>query len=92
MLIVISYDIIADKKRNRLAKRLKDFGTRVQKSVFEADVTEKELKKLKQSLGLVKLDKHESIRVYQLCEACKTRIQIWGEGKVTEDEDFYVCW
>lgn len=91
MLILISYDIIEDKKRNRLAKRLKDFGTRVQKSVFEADVTEKEFKKLKQALGLVKLEKNESIRLYQLCEACKGRIQIWGTGKVTEDEDFYIC-
>ena len=47
MFILISYDISDDKKRTRLAKRLKDFGPRVQKSVFEADVKTEELNKLK---------------------------------------------
>ncbi|RMG21471.1 MAG: CRISPR-associated endonuclease Cas2, partial [Methanobacteriota archaeon] len=42
MLIVISYDIEKDRTRSRLAKKLKDFGPRVQKSVFEADIGEGE--------------------------------------------------
>jgi CRISPR-associated protein Cas2 len=91
MLIVISYDIQDDKKRTRLAKRLKDFGPRVQKSVFEADVSKEELQKLNVILQKVMLKEVESIRLYRLCSECAAKITIWGQGKVTQDEDFYIA-
>lgn len=90
MFILISYDISDDKKRTRLAKRLKDFGPRVQKSVFEADVKTKELKELKKVLAKVELDKEDSIRLYKLCRECKKNIRIWGSGDVTEDKEYYI--
>ena len=91
MLILISYDISDDKKRTRLAKRLKDFGPRVQKSVFEADVKKDELIKLKKILTKTKLEKGDSIRLYKLCAECRKNIIIWGEGEVTGDKDFYIA-
>lgn len=90
MICVISYDIREDKIRTRLAHRLKDFGVRVQFSVFEADITEPELKKLNQVLKEVKLGKEDSIRLYQLCEACLKKVTIWGSGEVTRDRDYYI--
>ncbi len=91
MLLLISYDITSAKKRTRLAKKLLDFGPRVQKSVFEADVTRQELEKLYGLLDKVKLDKNDSIRVYKLCLECKQNIRIWGSGEVTEDKEFYIA-
>ena len=91
MLIIISYDITDDKKRTKLAKKLKDFGPRVQKSVFEADVEPGELKKLKRILARTKLDKQDSIRLYRICDNCRQNIKIWGSGEVTEDKDFYIA-
>jgi CRISPR-associated protein Cas2 len=35
MFIVVSYDISHDRRRARLSRELKNFGTRVQYSVFE---------------------------------------------------------
>lgn len=35
MLVVVSYDVREDRRRTRLAHTLKDFGERVQLSVFE---------------------------------------------------------
>jgi CRISPR-associated protein Cas2 len=90
MLIVVSYDIEKDRTRTRLAKKLKDFGPRVQKSVFEADVGEEELQTLRVILGKVKLGEEDSIRLYQFCAACDDKITIWGVGEVTEDEDYYI--
>jgi len=90
MLIIVSYDIEKDRTRTRLAKKLKNFGPRVQKSVFEADVGEEELQKLREILNKVKLDKEDSIRLYQLCAACDDKITIWGVGEVTEDKDYYL--
>ena len=47
MYVVIAYDISNDKKRTKLAKELLRFGIRTQKSFFECDVSEKELKTIK---------------------------------------------
>ena len=90
MLILISYDISDDKKRTRLAKKLKDFGPRVQYSVFEADVQKEELDKLKKILDQTELENSDSIRLYRLCLECKKSITIWGEGQITEDKDYYI--
>ncbi len=83
MLVLVSYDIKDDKTRTRLAKKLLDFGPRVQFSVFEADVSSKELTRLKQMLGKVKLGERDSIRLYNLCETCF--------GKVTKDKEIYIA-
>jgi len=48
MYIVITYDIKVDKKRNRLAKELLQFGIRTQKSFFECEVGGRELTIIKQ--------------------------------------------
>lgn len=90
MLIIISYDIESDKTRTKLAHKLKDFGPRVQKSVFEADVTIDELKKLKKLLKSVELGKEDSIRLYQICDDCYKKVKVWGSGEVTKDEKFYI--
>lgn len=73
-----------------LANRLKDHGPRVQLSVFEADVTADELIRLKQMIADVERDKDDTIRLYRLCAECVSKIELWGEGEVTGDKDFYI--
>ena len=90
MLVVISYDIEDDKTRTKLAHKLKDFGMRVQYSVFEADITEKELDKLNKMLAKVKLVKNDSVRLYQFCESCYKKIKIWGTGEISRDKEYYI--
>ena len=91
MLVVISYDIEDDRTRTRLAHKLKDFGPRVQLSVFEADVSDKEFQRLKKMINNVKLGEADSIRIYQFCEACFKKVKIWGSGKVTKDRAYYIA-
>ena len=43
MYVLISYDIVDDKRRLKVMKFLKDFGKRVQLSVFECHLTEEQL-------------------------------------------------
>ena len=90
MFVLISYDVTDDKVRFRLARTLKDFGKRVQKSVFEAEIDETELVRLRKQLSWVKLDSDDSIRLYRLCEGCVKTVQIWGSGEVTKDPDIVV--
>ncbi len=90
MLVIVSYDIEKNRTRTRLAKKLKDFGPRVQKSVFEADITEDEMSKLFELLEKVQLEENDSIRLYRICAGCQKNINIWGIGEITEDKDFYI--
>lgn len=91
MIVLISYDITNDKVRTKLAHRLKDFGPRVQFSVFEADMEAKECEKLYQVLSKVNLGKGDSIRLYHLCEACQTKVRFWGVGELSRDKDYYIA-
>ncbi len=87
---VISYDIKDDRRRLKVAKTLEDYGKRVQYSVFECILTDEYLIRLKRRLErLIKADE-DSIRYYRLCNSCREKIIIHGQGKVSEDEDFYI--
>ncbi|MCR5608718.1 MAG: CRISPR-associated endonuclease Cas2, partial [Lachnospiraceae bacterium] len=69
---IVSYDISDNKVRNKIAKELKNYGVRVQYSVFECDINEKlYLELYKKMLNLVSDKDNESIRIYNVCENCK---------------------
>ena len=90
MFYAISYDIRDDRRRLRVAKVLKDFGERVQLSVFEARLEARDLERLKQRV-LKHLDQeNDSLRLYPLCGACVPGIEILGQGLVTQDDDFII--
>ncbi len=90
MLTIIAYDIKDDKRRNRVARTMKDYGTRVQYSVFECNLEDKIFDKMKDRLSSVIDMEEDNIRIYKLCNACKGSIYVFGSGKVTEDEDVYI--
>ena len=51
MLILVSYDVPDDRRRTRLAHALKDFGERVQYSVFECRLDERAQQTLRERLA-----------------------------------------
>jgi len=90
MFYSISYDIRDDHRRFQVAKVLKDFGERVQLSVFEANLTPEQLEKLKKRVNKCIDQKEDSVRLYPLCAACTSRIEILGQGMVTQDPEVIV--
>jgi len=90
MFVVVSYDIIDDRRRARISKALKAFGDRVQYSVFECNMGEEEYGRMKKRLARL-IDEHEdSVRIYVACAQCKSRIAILGSGTVSEDPELIV--
>jgi CRISPR-associated protein Cas2 len=90
VLIVVSYDVPDDRRRTRLAHALKDFGERVQLSVFECLLEAEELERLRGRV-LREIDAEEdSVRIYRLCESCREKVKILGRGERTEDPEVYV--
>jgi CRISPR-associated protein Cas2 len=81
MFIVVSYDISHDRRRARLSRELKNFGTRVQYSVFECVLEPKDLDRLQAAIKrIIKPD--DRVRYYHLCERCEQHVVAIG-GVVT---------
>ena len=90
MFIVVCYDIPDDARRGKVAQALKGFGHRVQKSVFECEVTPEQFQKMKQRVGKRIETREDSVRYYNLCATCLGKIEISGLGEVKRDPPFYV--
>ncbi len=62
MFVVVSYDVVADKRRNKIAKTLVGFGNRVQKSVFECELDDRNYLKMKDALEKLIDREEDSVR------------------------------
>ncbi|RME50963.1 MAG: CRISPR-associated endonuclease Cas2 [Deltaproteobacteria bacterium] len=83
--VIVSYDIRNDKRRNKIHKTLKNFGQRVQYSVFECEVSKIAYLKLRDRLDHL-IEEGDNIRFYFLCEACRNTIErIGGELPFPDD-------
>ena len=90
MFYLVSYDIPDDRRRTRIAKILKDFGNRVQKSVFECLLEKREFNRLVERLEKSIDEKEDSVRIYELCSECQEKVAVIGQGTVTKDDDVYI--
>ena len=83
MLILVTYDVStvepAGRRRlRRVARACSDYGTRVQKSVFECQVGQKEWIKLRDRLLAECLVAEDSLRFYFLDETAVQRTEHHG--------------
>jgi CRISPR-associated protein Cas2 len=91
MLYLVCFDIVDDRDRYKAVRVLKEYGGRVQKSVFECEnMTEEQLLKMKYRLEAVVDGVQDSIRYYALCRDCLKKFEISGFGRVPRPENFKV--
>jgi len=87
--VLVAYDIKDDKRRLKVANELKNYGERVQYSVFECLPDAKRNVEMRQKIAALIDDAEDSVRFYDLCAKCIGQVEIFGIGEVTEDEE---CW
>jgi CRISPR-associated protein Cas2 len=90
MFWVVSYDIVDDRRRLRLAKLLTDYGHRVQKSVFECDLDDRRFLALKSQVERLIDPEEDSVRYYALCRRCHRAVEVSGWGSVREEEEVII--
>jgi CRISPR-associated protein Cas2 len=78
MHFVIAYDIESDRRRNKVMSTLKDFGLRVQFSVFECELDAARLWKLRARLERLIDRRCDRLHIYPLCDACYFRAENLG--------------
>lgn len=87
---VISYDIVSDRLRNKVAKVLLGYGKRVQYSVFECRISQEKFEELYRKMVLLMAGVEEgNLRFYHLCGKCEKEIRELGMPKedVTDLEE-----
>ena len=90
MLYVVSYDIPDDRRRTRVHSALTGFGTWVQFSVFECFLNRKQ-RLLMESRLLEEIHQREdTVRIYGLCAACKTKVDVLGRGDAPREDTIYI--
>ena len=91
MFYLVTYDISDNQRRTKVAKILEDYGDRVQYSVFEMELEgTDQLADLCNRLEQVIDRQKDGVRVYFLCQGCRAKIAILGQGQVYRDEDVYI--
>lgn len=80
---VLAYDIADDKRRARIARLMESLGERVQGSVFEAYLNTVELQSLLRKVRKVLRAEEDGLRIYLLCETCRGKIVVEGQGRTT---------
>lgn len=91
MFTLISYDVVEDKRRTKIMKLLLGYGTRVQYSVFECDVSLEQLAVIGRDIRAIIDLNTDSVRCYLLDTATVRRIRIIGIGRVTTDPLYYLA-
>ncbi len=92
MLWVAAYDVSDDRERRLLEKRLASMGERVQYSVFESWLSERERTRLMHAVDAdVALDGcTDSVRWYGLCGHCQRQMRFVGRGLQPDDPRYYI--
>jgi CRISPR-associated protein Cas2 len=88
--LLVSYDISDPTRLLRVAKIMKDYGTRVLKSVFECSLDESALAAMKHRIEEVLHPMEDSVRYYSLCGKCRGKVDVSGNTskRFTDDKDF----
>lgn len=89
MMVLVSYDVSTQdsggaRRLRRLAKRCRDFGQRVQYSVFEIEVDSAQWVKLKAELCAIVDAGTDSLRFYYLGKNWQTKVEHVGAKPVLD--------
>ena len=92
MYILITYDVNTEDaagrhRLNQVARLCKDYGHRVQNSVFECVLTEVQLCELKDKLHQTMDRINDSIRIYHLNKNENRRVDVMGRDTSLNVED-----
>ncbi len=86
---IVAYDIADPRRLNRVAKVVKDYGTRVQKSIFEVDVDDRRFTEMKARIEELIEASEDGVKYFPLCEKCAGTVEIIGQGVFVDPDEEY---
>ena len=88
--VVVSYDVVDDRRRLKVMKTLEGYGRRVQYSVFECELRPADLIELKARLNQLIQKEEDDVRLYPLCENCLGKVVTLGKARLHRRKAFVV--
>ncbi|MEW6418847.1 MAG: CRISPR-associated endonuclease Cas2 [Nitrospirota bacterium] len=86
--IVVAYDIVDDNRRNKIADILSAYGQRVNKSVFECFLRQKDISELKRKIRAHVKKDEDIVLYYCLCRECLEKID--RTGAISEEKQVVI--
>lgn len=83
-IVLMIYDIVDNKRRNKMVKCLEAYGVRVQKSAFEALLNRQQYEKMLRESSILIDEAVDSLRVYVLDDIID--VYTWGIGERKETD------
>ena len=83
-IVLMIYDIVDNKRRNKMVKCLEAYGVRVQKSAFEALLNRRQYEKMLRESSILIDEAVDSLRVYVLDDIID--VYTWGIGERKETD------
>ena len=83
-IVLMIYDIVDNKRRNKMVKCLEAYGVRVQKSAFEALLNRRQYEKMLRESSILIDEAVDSLRVYVLDDIID--VYTWGLGERKETD------
>jgi CRISPR-associated protein Cas2 len=92
MFYLVCYDIVSDRRRNKVSKILEGYGLRVQKSVFECVLDEKQYETLSKYLTRLVNKREDQVRFYPMSAHNRCKVAVMGTQPefVIDDAAFIV--
>jgi CRISPR-associated protein Cas2 len=87
MFYLICYDVVLDRRRNRVAHLLEGYGMRVQKSVFECVLTSDQRDMLHHRLNRYINPDEDQVRFYPLSPRYRKKVLVLGLQPQREVDD-----
>jgi CRISPR-associated protein Cas2 len=90
MNMLITYDIADTRRLQRVAKVMLDYGLRVQRSIFEADLSPVQFRELRIRTEAEMDRREDGVKYFPLCKQCDYLWYVVGENLICDDESFLV--
>ncbi|MBW2609524.1 MAG: CRISPR-associated endonuclease Cas2 [Deltaproteobacteria bacterium] len=90
MIIFVTYDITDPKRLKRTHAFLKEFGLNTQKSVFECDIDDVALKRIRRFCKDMLDLESDAVRIYKICSRCLNKVELSGLGIKLTQLDYMV--
>lgn len=86
MNMVVAYDIADPRRLQRIAKIMKDYGLRVQKSIFEVEVTERQFAEMRKRAENEMLQEEDGVKFFPLCGRCCDTVITYGRTMQIDEQ------
>lgn len=86
-LVLIIYDIIDNKRRTKMVKLLESYGTRVQRSAFEALINRNQYSKIIEGIKKT-ISNEDNVRIYRLNSS--NEVFLLGESYSVYEEEVII--